>query len=313
MSNTYRAEPVLGLPVLSDRWNTIVTIQPEQAKLILDAAPKQRPVSQHHVSALAQQMKDGRWARTNEGLAFDKEGMLFDGQHRLWACFTSGVPIEVLVCLNEPRENFDRIGVIVNKRSPGQLLVLGGYTDDAFLGNTIAGAARFVWAYDMGRNPTVASAQPGWDNEVCKSVLQRHPQIGGLSSTLRTKRQVPYPLAPLVGLACLMQEANEKRAAIFLHQIVSGEGLVAGDPALTLRASVLSKKGGSRANRIETSYRIARAWNAFYAGRSIERLYGSNAANGFPMRTNGMDPFPRIAGYHKVARLHPVVSVGAAA
>lgn len=303
-----RAEKILGMAVRRGRWNAPVTILPEQAKLILEAMPPQRPVKQSHVNALIDQMKRGLWALTNETIAFDEDGLLFDGQHRMWACFLSATPIEVLCCFNEPRENFTKIGTVMSRRREGDVLVIEGVASSLRVGTTIANAARWIWSYERGRNPTLSRIEPGWGEAERAATMAAHPGIVDAAEEFRARPIRLLPMTPLVALATLFREADDAKAAIFLHQIASGEGLQAGDPALTLRNRAISGGAGlgirtaRRKPECELAYCMARAWNAFFEGRSIDRLFGSQAPHTERVRQGGLDPFPRIAG-HKPSAL----------
>jgi hypothetical protein len=63
----------------------------------LETMEGNRVVRQSHVDFLAAQMKRGKWRKTHQGIAFDKEGRLCDGQHRLWAIIESGEAQDIMV------------------------------------------------------------------------------------------------------------------------------------------------------------------------------------------------------------------------
>jgi len=297
LTEVLRAETILGFPIRKDRWNVVCEISPEQAKSILEIQPSQRPVSQAHVNALVEEIVAKRFVRSNEGIAFDEHGHLFDGQHRLWAVFESGFPIEALCCFGEPRSNFDRIGTVVRRRTTSDHLVMEGVVSDPNTGNLIGSAGRFLWSYDKNLNPTQASLQKGWSNDAMRDVIAAHPDLLWFSHELRGVRML-FPRSATVALFTLMKEADPQKAMLFLSQVLHGEGLSSGDPALTLRnssASTYIKRG----MRVEAAYKIVRAWNAFYDGRQIFKLYGSNSAGAVvSVRKGGLDPFPRISGLH---------------
>lgn len=72
-------------------------IGPEKAMKYIETMTGNRSVRQKHVDYLAAQMKAGMWRRTHQGIAFDKEGRLVDGQHRMWAIIESAATIDVMV------------------------------------------------------------------------------------------------------------------------------------------------------------------------------------------------------------------------
>lgn len=74
--NTQRAESVRS------EWK-IVT--PQMAAKWLEGNTHNRPVRTAAVMKYAADMKAGRWRQTHQGIAFDYDGVLLDGQHRLFA------------------------------------------------------------------------------------------------------------------------------------------------------------------------------------------------------------------------------------
>ncbi len=308
MTAAVRAEIILGLQTHPVRWNKACKITPEQARQILEHQPPQRPVSQSSVNAIVAEIAAGRFVLTNEAIAFDENGLLFDGQHRMWACFESGFSIEVLCCFNEPRANFDKIGTVVRKRNAADVLVIEGTVADAATGNLLGSASRFLYAYDQNISPvSVVGPAQGWSNDTLRQTIARHVPLLTVANDYRSMRLL-FPRGPTVALVTLMREADAAKAAVFEHQITTGEGLKLGDPALTLRGSATATSFHRRGPRVEMTYRIARAWNAFYEGRSVRTLYGSNAAglSGSRLRKDGMDLFPRIAGLKPVQKAKAV-------
>ena len=72
-------------------------VTPEMAKAWLDRNTQNRKMRRDVVDAFARDMKNGNWQTTHQGIAFDKNGVLIDGQHRLAAIVKSGVAIDLLV------------------------------------------------------------------------------------------------------------------------------------------------------------------------------------------------------------------------
>lgn len=75
----------------------IETITPEIAKFYLQFNSNNRPLKKSVVETYANEMRAERWRLTHQGLAFDRDGTLLDGQHRLAAIVSSGAHVEMLV------------------------------------------------------------------------------------------------------------------------------------------------------------------------------------------------------------------------
>lgn len=65
-----------------------------------------RKASPGRVSRYATEMEQGWWTTTHQGIAFDEEGLLIDGQNRLMGVVQSGVTVTMLVSRGVPRETF---------------------------------------------------------------------------------------------------------------------------------------------------------------------------------------------------------------
>jgi hypothetical protein len=70
---------------------TLETITPAMATQYLSRMLSNRSLKKGRVKLYAEQMASGRFAVTHQGIAFDNDGMLCDGQHRLNALLQSGV------------------------------------------------------------------------------------------------------------------------------------------------------------------------------------------------------------------------------
>jgi hypothetical protein len=78
----------------------IQTITPDKAKVMLRLNKGNRPIRQNHVKKMAEDMKAGAWQITHQGIAFNKNGELIDGQHRLNAIIESGKAVTMAVTTN---------------------------------------------------------------------------------------------------------------------------------------------------------------------------------------------------------------------
>lgn len=97
-------EYMKGAVVQDDDGNALFRVQvmrvtPEMARDWLDNARLvwQRNISQGRVRALADDITNGNWRTTHQGIAFRRDGKLIDGQHRLSAIVRAGKPVDILV------------------------------------------------------------------------------------------------------------------------------------------------------------------------------------------------------------------------
>lgn len=91
----------------NDPISDFVKITPEMAKSYLEQnIHLNRTLRWPYIDVMARDMKDGKWRRTHQGIAFDVFGRLVDGQHRMHAIIKADVPVEIMVTRNLVPEDF---------------------------------------------------------------------------------------------------------------------------------------------------------------------------------------------------------------
>jgi hypothetical protein len=75
----------------------IKTVTPDEAAEMLSKNTRNRPLRPSHVRKLAREMTAGRFKLTHQGIAFNCDGTLLDGQHRLAAIVMAGTPQVLMV------------------------------------------------------------------------------------------------------------------------------------------------------------------------------------------------------------------------
>lgn len=76
---------------------SVETITPKQAEKYLQFNTSNRTLRKSLVSQYARDMTNSKWKLTHQGIAFNCDGTLLDGQHRLAAIVESGTTIDMLV------------------------------------------------------------------------------------------------------------------------------------------------------------------------------------------------------------------------
>lgn len=76
---------------------SVEMITPKQAEKYLQFNTCNRPLRKLLVTNYSNDMKNNNWRLTHQGIAFNCDGTLLDGQHRLAAVVESGVTVQMLV------------------------------------------------------------------------------------------------------------------------------------------------------------------------------------------------------------------------
>lgn len=75
-----------------------------------------RPIRDTRVSAITRDIRSGSYQQTHQGVAFDVDGVLCDGQHRLSAIVASGVPLMLRVTFGLSKDAFKGIDFGISPR-----------------------------------------------------------------------------------------------------------------------------------------------------------------------------------------------------
>lgn len=108
-------------------------ISPEIAKEYLshiDVQKKNRPLNKRYVDMYARDMIAGKWKTTHQGIAFDENGYLVDGQHRLNAIIQANIPIKLMVSRGLGNNPFSGIDSGL-RRSMRDIIALSGEFDQS--------------------------------------------------------------------------------------------------------------------------------------------------------------------------------------
>lgn len=85
------------------------TITKEKALKYLEKNVHNRPLRQGQVDFFVNLIKNEDFKLTHQGIAFDENGKLADGQHRLWAIAEANIPVQMYVTRGLPEEAFHGI------------------------------------------------------------------------------------------------------------------------------------------------------------------------------------------------------------
>ena len=108
-----------------------------------------RNIREHRVAAYARDMASGKWELTPSGIAFDEDGVLVDGQHRLRAVISADTPVYMNVTRNVPH---DAVAAIDRglKRNYSDAAKLAGIKDTVLLNPAFTSMMRRLILFEMG-------------------------------------------------------------------------------------------------------------------------------------------------------------------
>ena len=130
----------------------VETIGPATAKKYLATMVPNRKVKEDTVASYANDMATGKWLLSPQGIAFDAEGRLFEGQHRMLAIIRCKREIQMLVLRGFPvsqsaMKTMDVVDSGVGRSLADRLKLMGCYSGNP---NLASAAARQIAGVVMG-------------------------------------------------------------------------------------------------------------------------------------------------------------------
>lgn len=238
-------------------------ITPKKAREWLKRNKTNRPLRRSRVAKLAEAMRRGEWKLNGEGIKFNCDGSMADGQHRCEAVAESGVTIESLVVYGVPEDAFDTMDQGIS-RSIADVFARNGEMYYAIL----ATAVRWVGVLSDGMN----WKSTGYSPDQAKEVLNKH---AGLRDSARSVSSAAmdsgiYPAAMATALHYLFGQKDAELADKFFNQLLIGEGLLKKDPVYSLRDRLIRNRGDEAKlpRDVIIAYTI-KAWNATRAKKPL--------------------------------------------
>lgn len=236
----------------------IELITPSKAREMLESNTGNRRVRAAWVRNLAGMISNGEWKITHQGVAFDEDGRLVDGQHRLMAIVEADKAVKVMVSRGlsgdtykyvdggRPRVYSDRIALVEDQRD-----------------NVIAN--KLVWAY-------LCSAQQRHSDITISLIEDTYIELAeGFSCVIPYfRKHVRKITVSHVGAAiAVMCQKHPKQGVEFLDGLVSGERLERTSPILNLRNFLLGERSSYGT---EIYWKTVAATQAFLHKRDVVRL-----------------------------------------
>lgn len=224
--------------------------------------PKNRNISERTVQSYASDMKNGGWTLTHQGIAFDTDGNLQDGQHRLWAIIFSGCTIQINVTRGVPVEidgHMTMDAIDRNRvRSTGQQM---GLCHNIKNGNVVAAAMRSIAGMI---NPKQFKGRLSTANSLELYDLYGKDVEALLNIATGSQYRKSYLLAPLT----VYHKGEVERSCDFIQELVSLENM--GTQTRSLKKFMDGRP--SIDSDISIIRVVSNAIHAFHIGKPTTRL-----------------------------------------
>ena len=280
-------------------------ITPEIAQIMLSRNLNNRPLP--NVGRFESLLRGHQFVLTHQGIAFDQEGNLLDGQTRLHAIKNTGISAKMMVTRGLPKvsENGQVIKTIDcidcgKARSIADQLAVGyGFKNTA----SVSAAARAVLMFattDHRIKLTPATAV---------FILTNYDSIPVMASKANTVRSLMTgTILAAIGIAI---RSYPEIMHTFFEPYLRGENLSLGSPILALRNYILNSAGGNSRNRTNMMPRLSITLNAILAhinGSSVKKVVANTNMGMLHFATLQEELLAKIAdisGYRQISSPKP--------
>lgn len=269
-----------------------MVVTPEiAAEMLKRNKSNNRNIRQGKIEQYSREMSDGNWLLTGQGISFDRNGSLSDGQHRLTACVASQHPFHTIVAFGLNPKGFMKVDS-GGARTAADIFHINGVKHC----NNQAAATRWVEAYCRNMIGTARSSNSGLSggafgfqatSEDIWGWYLKHKDID-----LRTDKISLFGksklMPPSVALAfyTLFCRKSKSQADEYVEKVFSGVGITSKrDPAHAVRQRFIEDRAKvtGRLKGIEAACFLVKGWNATRDGKSVGVL-----------RWSKNEEFPRI-------------------
>jgi len=243
-----------------------VTVTPTLAAQWLRNNKLNRAMRKPTVEAYAGDMKTGEWMLTHQGIAFNDQDELIDGQHRLQAVVNAGVDVVMLVVTKLPTKppgkklsTMDAVDCGASRSLSDRLQLSHGLVDSRIISSTCIMLAIVQCRFSSGK-ATMAQVLAVLEvyGEAIKFAVKHRSKLPGLRTQF------------VLGAMALAYATQPKKAERFYELLLTGENLHGRSPVLHLRNWLLEgdaiKKMGSKKMRLYAVEVVAHHFKLFCDG-----------------------------------------------
>lgn len=244
-----------------------VFVTPEMAAAMLErgepvtlpdgTAKKNLPLRKAWLNELCKILSGGRWKYLHHAIAFDEDGWLQDGRHRLTAIVTTGVGAELLIAVGMSRENYSAVDT-GGKRTAARVLAGLGVASSAWT----AAAVKLLYLHEVYGAELLEHGSEAVQPDLIMDTYQALNKEGDVDAAVRLiarlRSEVPStnPSGAVAGLYLVMRACPDRGLALGYAEAVI-RGNEPGDPSFEVRRQIIRE----RLPRAEMAALMVSGWN----------------------------------------------------
>lgn len=248
----------------------MVLVTPQKAGRWLKSNTKNRDVREAHVERLASDMSAGRWMVTHQGVAFNCDGTLLDGQHRLlavvksgtsqWMCVTNGLPASSVAAIDDHQ-----------KRSIGDSLKIVHGVTAPNINRACAAASWMAPGIGVARTPSKVSRQ-----QQSQTYFEHEKAINWAIAAFPTAKAGLCRAVVLAVIARAYYSAPRTKLEQFckvLSDPSASTGAKADQTIFRLRDYLMTTTSGGASSQQAAYRKTERALKSWLLGEPISKIY----------------------------------------
>lgn len=261
--------------MITTKWEEIT---PKKAAAYLKRNVTNRPLREATVKGYEADMRSGNWVPTHQGVAFNDREELIDGQHRLTAVVHSEVTVRMLVTRGLPAKTgethtMDAVDRGAVRSIADQLRLQHGFSNPNLGIAVVALIANIVLTRRV-KKQTTSQVLLGLD------LYGRH--IGEIGALVDNPREKRFRRAAFVAALTFARAIEPGAIDRFLKGMLTGAGLEATSPVLSLRNFLLSDAATlqfslSLEDRVRLTQVVLNSLHAFVENRPLGRVIEGRA------------------------------------
>lgn len=238
----------------------VVNVTPDMARKWIQSQHKnQRPLARSIVQRYAEFMRAGQWMLTAQGITFDTDGNLIDGNHRLNAVIECGQPILMRVTNGEDPTCFSAYDC-GKVRSPSDRTILDDTNPSR--NKRLVTLVRAYVCFGVFRSSA------GTGSETLREYYEKHKRgfsaivDGDIASIIKKN-------SPIMAAVAIYADIHPGRASSFISRLSGASAMREKDPAqkLLMYISTRSHRGG-----LDDYWYTTNACRIDFAGLPCEKL-----------------------------------------
>jgi len=254
----------------------IETITPQIAELGLKTMRGNRPQTRSHVVFFENLLRSHTFVLTHQGVAFDENGCLLDGQHRYQAIVNTGIPAQMLVTRGLPVQY--RNGTTIKTmdcmdcgrgRSVGDQLQIQHGIQNAARAAAAARAILMLSTSDQRARLTTTTAA---------FIIKQYPEIRTLAK--QSNQYNALLTGAVIGALAVGIKSSPELMDTFVEPFCSGNDLKKNSAILVFRNGSVAMTNAGK-NRGQTLKKMKLTFNALLAhieGDPVQRISSTSEA-----------------------------------